>query len=286
VFKKNPISKRETRIHTVRERGLIMNENEIFSMNVNKDTKEENVLKTDISGFDELFAERGIPRGNSVLVAGGPGTGKSTLCRHICYNIVSKGKKCMYVSFEESKERIQRSMEKFGWNATKFIEDGSFLIQKINPLDILRMKFGSLGGSGSATEVSYKIKPLVIPGGFHPEVIVVDSLSAIISVSITKDKNYRAYLQQLFGFFEETGATSFLITETDPMPTRFSDTGIEEFLADGIVVLYNIQKKDIRENAIEVLKMRYCQHEKKIVLMEITENGIKVYPDKRVSITP
>ena len=263
-----------------------MNENEIFYMNANKDTKEENVLKTDISGFDELFAERGIPRGNSVLVAGGPGTGKSTLCRQICYNIVSKGKKCMYVSFEEGEERILRSMDKFGWNATKFIEDGSFLIQKINPLDILRMKFGSLGGSGSATEVSYKIKPLVIPRGFHPEVIVVDSLSAIISVSITKDKNYRAYLQQLFGFFEETGATSFLITETDPIPTRFSDTGIEEFLADGIVVLYNIQKKDIRENAIEVLKMRYGKHEKRIVLMEITENGIKVYPDKRVVITP
>ena len=273
-------------IHTIRESGLIMNENEIFYRNVNTNAKKENVLKTDISGFDELFAERGIPRGNSVLVAGGPGTGKSTLCRQICYNIVSKGKTCMYVSFEEGKERIQRSMEKFGWNATKFIEEGSFLIQKINPLDILRMKFGSLGGSGSATEVSYKIKPLVIPGGFHPEVIVVDSLSAIISVSITKDKNYRAYLQQLFGFFEETGATSFLITETDPMPTRFSDTGIEEFLADGIVVLYNIQKKDTRENAIEVLKMRYGKHEKKIVLMEITENGIKVYPDKRVSITP
>jgi len=273
-------------IHTTRESGLTMNENEIFYRNVNTNAKKENVLKTDISGFDELFAERGIPRGNSVLVAGGPGTGKSTLCRQICYNIVSKGKTCMYVSFEEGKERIQRSMGKFGWNAAKFIEEGSFLIQKINPLDILRMKFGSLGGSGSATEVSYKIKPLVIPGGFHPEVIVVDSLSAIISVSITKDKNYRAYLQQLFGFFEETGATSLLITETDPMPTRFSDTGIEEFLADGIIVLYNIQKKDIRENAIEVLKMRYGKHEKKIVSMEITENGIKVYPDKRVFITP
>jgi len=261
-----------------------MNENEIFYTNVDTYTKKENVLKTDISGFDELFAEKGIPRGNSVLVAGGPGTGKSIFCRQICYNIVSKGKKCMYVSFEEGKERIQRSMEKFGWDVAKFIEDGSFLIQKINPLDILRMKFGTLGGSGSATEVSYKIKPLVIPVGFNPEVIVVDSLSAIISVSITKDKNYRAYLQQLFGFFEETGATSFLISETNPMPTRFSDTGIEEFLADGIVVLYNIQKNVFRENAIEVLKMRYSKHEKRIVLMEITEKGIKVYPNKSVVI--
>jgi len=249
-----------------------------------KDTKKAKILKTDISGFDELFKEKGLPRGNSILVAGGPGTGKSTFCRQVCFNIVSKGKTCMYVSFEESKDRIIRSMESFGWDATKYLEEGKLLIQKVNPLDILRMKFGSIGGSGSATELSYKIKPLVIPKEFNPEIIVVDSLTAIIAASVTKDKNYRVYLQQLFSFFEETGATSFLITETDPIPTRYSETGIEEFLADGIIVLYNIQRPTSRENAIEILKMRYGKHQKKIVLMEITEKGIKVSPDKTVSI--
>ena len=247
--------------------------------------KKEGVLKTDVSGFDELFARGGIPKGNSVLIAGGPGTGKSILCRQICFNLVSKGKKCMYVSFEESKERIAKSMENFGWDVRKFIENGDLLIQKINPLDILRMKFGSIGGSGSAAELSYKIKPLVIPKDFQPDVIAVDSLSAIIEASVTKDKNYRVYLQQLFSFFEETGATSFLITETDPIPTHFSETGIEEFLADGIIVLYNFQKEDFRENAIEILKMRYSKHQKKIVLMEIADNGIIIHPEKRVLFT-
>jgi KaiC/GvpD/RAD55 family RecA-like ATPase len=124
----------------------------------------------------------------------------------------------------------------------------------------------------------------VIPKDFNPEVIVVDSLTAIIAVSVTKDKNYRVYLQQLFSFFEETGSTSFLITETDPIPTRYSETGIEEFLADGIIVLYNIKRSNSRENAIEVLKMRYSQHEKKSILMQITEKGIKVSPNKAVSL--
>ena len=249
-----------------------------------RNLKQDGVLKTDITGFDELFSGGGIPIGNSVLVAGGPGTGKSIFCRQICYNLVTKGKKCMYVSFEESKERIEKSMEKFGWNVNSFIENGSLLIQKINPLDILRMKFGSIGGSGSATELSYKIKPLVIPKDFHPDIIAVDSLSAIIEASVTKDKNYRIYLQQLFSFFEETGATSFLITETDPIPSRFSESGIEEFLADGIIVLYNYQKEDFRENAIEILKMRDCKHQKKIVMLEITDQGLIVHPEKRVLI--
>jgi len=249
-----------------------------------KSIEKELIMKTHIPGFDELFSEGGIPRRNSVLVAGGTGTGKSTLCRQICYNLVTQEKHCMYVSFEESIEKIERSMVAFGWDAKKYIESGYLLIQKINPLDILRMKFGSVSGSGSATELSYKIKPLIIPKDFNPEVIVVDSLTAIISASISKEKNYRVYLQQLFNFFEETGATSFLITETEPLPIRFSDTGIEEFLADGILVLYNIQRGDHRESAIEVLKMRYSNHQKRVFSMEISGDGIKVYPGRQVML--
>ena len=109
-------------------------------------------------------------------------------------------------------------------------------------------------------------------------------MTAVISASLSKEKNYRVYLQQLFSFFEETGATSFLVAETEPVPTRFSDTGIEEFLADGIVVLYNIRRNNSRENAIEVLKMRYSQHQKKMFSMEIGKQGVVVYPDKQVSI--
>ena len=119
-----------------------------FHMNEDiEEKKEDKVLKTDINGFDNLFAEGGVPKGNSVLVAGGTGTGKSTFCRQVCYSLVSKGKNCMYVSFEESIERIEKSMNNFGWDAKKYIDEGRLLIQKINPLDILRMKFGSISGS-------------------------------------------------------------------------------------------------------------------------------------------
>jgi len=255
-----------------------MDENCVEELNVEK------FLKTNIPGFDDLYEEGGIPRGNSVLVAGGTGTGKSTLCRQICYNLVSNGKNCMYVSFEESIDRIKKSMNNFGWDVQKYMDENHLIIQKINPLDILRMKFGSISGSGSATEISYKIKPLIIPKGFNPEVIVVDSLTAVISASLSKEKNYRVYLQQLFSFFEDTGATSFLVTETEQVPKQFSETGIEEFLADGIIILYNVQKGDCRQNAIEVLKMRYSNHKKKIFALEISREGIKIYLDRQITI--
>ncbi|UCB59529.1 MAG: hypothetical protein JSV67_00215 [Thermoplasmatales archaeon] len=51
-----------------------------------------------------------------------------------------------------------------------------------------------------------------------------------------------------------------------------------------MIVLYNFQNANIRENAIEILKMRYGKHEKKIVTMEITEKGVTVHPDKNINI--
>ena len=126
------------------------------------------------------------------------------------------------------------------------------------------------------------MEPLILPKGFRPDVIALDSLTAIASAFTGKEESYRAYIEQLFRFFERIEANAFLITETKQVPTIFSQTGVEEFLADGVVVIYNIKRGNVRERAIEMLKLRGARHEEKIVAMEITENGIVVYPNQQV----
>jgi hypothetical protein len=129
-----------------------------------------------------------------------------------------------------------------------------------------------------------ELEPLSITDtvGFKPDFIVLDSLTAISSTFQGKEQSYRFYVERLFRFFEKIGATTFLITETQQIPEVFSPTGVEEFLADGVVVIYNIRRQNTRENAIEVLKMRGVKHQKKIVSMSITEKGIVVNPNKEV----
>jgi len=77
-------------------------------------------------------------------------------------------------------------------------------------------------------------------------------------------------------------ANSLLITETEQIPKVFSKTGVEEFLADGVVVLYNIKRGNIRERAIEILKLRGAEHQKRIVAFEVTREGVIVYPEQEV----
>src|SRR3989338_2350439 len=55
--------------------------------------------------FDDLVHE-GIPRGSSILVEGGPGSGKTLFCLNLAKNMCEMGKKVLYMSFEEPEERL------------------------------------------------------------------------------------------------------------------------------------------------------------------------------------
>ncbi len=239
----------------------------------------KNYVKTGIAGFDELL-EEGIPRGTSVLVAGGAGSGKTIFCLQTLNYHATHGEKCLYMSFEESEERLIQHMEDFGWNPKEMIKKGTLLIKRFNPFDITRSVDALL--MKAKGELLIDVEPVIFPEDFKPDFIVVDSLTAIASAFTGKQDSYRIYIDQLFRFFEKIDATSFLITETKQIPTVFSRTGVEEFLADGVIVLYSIKRGNIRENAIEILKLRGAKHQKKIVAMQVTDNGVVVYPEQEV----
>jgi len=244
-----------------------------------KAKKIKKYVKTGIPGFDELFDE-GIPSGNSVLVAGGAGSGKTIFCLQALAYHANLGENCFYMSFEENEERLKQHMEDFGFEPDKLIKSGKLKIQRTSPFDITRSVDAMLAKEKG--ELLIDIDPVILPKGFKPEFIVLDSLTAIASAFSGKEDSYRIYIERLFRFFEQLGSTVFLITETRQIPEIFSTSGVEEFLADGVIVLYNIKRGDVRENAIEVLKMRGEKHQKKIVAMQITDEGIVVYPEQEV----
>jgi circadian clock protein KaiC len=235
-------------------------------------------FRTGVAGLDSLFKE-GIPANSSVLVAGGAGSGKTLLCLQMLYNAAKEGKKCFYMSFEESEERLKRHMKNFGWNLG--VKGGNLLIQRFNLFDITR-SIDALMAKQSG-DLLIEVEPVILPKGFKPDIIVVDSLTAIASAFYGKGETYRLYINQLFRFFEDQGVITFLISETNQDPKVYSPAGVEEFLADGVIVLYNIRSGNVREHGFEVLKMRGVGHERKIVAMQIVEGkGIEIYPEQEV----
>lgn len=253
-----------------------------------KSNTEGKYVSTGITGFDNLF-KNGIPKGSSILVAGGAGSGKTNFCLQILAHHASHGKKCYYMGFKEPSDRLIQNMKNFGWNPKKFIDSGNLKIKRFLTSEIYY--YDKKSGSDIQAMMTKDVDPLLMELeplaiaediGFKPDFIVLDSLTALSSAFRGKEQSYRFYIERLFRFFEKIGSTNFLITETRQIPEIFSPMGVEEFLADGVIVIYNIRRKNIRENAIEVLKMRGEPHQKKIVAMQITDKGIEVYPEEEV----
>ena len=249
-----------------------------------KDKKAKKYVVTGMSGFDELF-ENGIPKGSNILVAGGAGSGKTIFCLQTLEYHVSRGKKCFYMSFEESEKRLMEHMEDFGWNPEKLLASGNLKIKRYLPSDIHYLsEKGSSDAMFAKEEDSQllQLEPITLEEGYKPDFVVIDSLTAIASTFMAKESSYRFYAERLFRFFEKMGSTNYFITETNQMPETFSQTGVEEFLADGVIVLYNIKRESTRQRAIEVLKMRGTKHQERIVAMKISDKGMIIYPKQEV----
>lgn len=239
-------------------------------------------VKTGVPGFDELITN-GIPRGNSVLVSGGPGTGKTTFCLQVLKAAAEKGEKCLYLTFEEEVFRLKQHMTSYGWNPDKLEKEGTLVIKRLLPFELSRTVEALLAKASGELIIELDEIEGIIPKGFKPDRIVLDSLSAVAAAFIGKEEGYRIYIEQLFNLFKFIGATSFLITEIEQDTNKYSKSGVEEFLADAVFVFYNIRQKSVRLNALEILKIRGTPHQKKIVPFRIISNqGIVVYPREEV----
>ena len=239
-------------------------------------------VKIGIPGVDDLIVN-GIPKGSSVLVAGGPGSGKTTLCLQTVNYGANNGERCLYLTFEEEKKNLVRHMKDFGWDPEKLEKKGLLIINKMDPFEISRNVEALLAKASGELMINLNEIEGIIPAGFKPDRIVLDSLSAVAAAFSGREEGYRIYIEQLFDLFKRIGATSFLITEIEQDTARYSRSGVEEFLADVVISMYNIRKGSVRVNAIEIIKIRGTDFKKKVVPFKMVSGvGIEVYPQEEI----
>ncbi|PIN77056.1 hypothetical protein COV15_03195 [Candidatus Woesearchaeota archaeon CG10_big_fil_rev_8_21_14_0_10_34_12] len=231
----------------------------------------EEFLKLGINGFDNLI-EKGIPCGTANLVEGGPGSGKTIFCLNIAIDACRRGKKVLYMSFEEPEHRLRNHMRNFGWHPEEYEKKNLLYIKRFNALDIARSVEALL--SEAKKELLIEVQPVLIPTDFKPDIVLIDSLSSIASAFSGEENRFRIYMEQLFRYLEGNNITSFLIRET-ANPTHVGNTFVERgeavsFLSDGIIVIYNVfYPNGRRDRALEIVKMRGTDIARKIVKAEI-----------------
>jgi circadian clock protein KaiC len=81
-----------------------------------------------VEGLDKLFGEALKPP-VTIVIAGHPGAGKTTLASSICYYNAINGHKCFYVSLQEDKAKLYGNMRNLGLDL-----EGSGLVVSFNQL--------------------------------------------------------------------------------------------------------------------------------------------------------
>ncbi|MGM5480838.1 MAG: RAD55 family ATPase [Nanobdellota archaeon] len=237
-------------------------------------------VKTGIGGFDKLI-EKGIPRGSASLICGGPGSGKTIFCLQAAIRAAEAGETCLFMSFEERLDRLREHMRDFGWNPEKLEAQGKLILKRYDPYELTRSVEAMM--EKAKGELMIDISPVIFPDGVNPDKVIVDSLSSVAAAFSQREDAYRTYIEQLFKLFEQMNVTSFFISELVETRLEQGGSAVEQFLADNVIIIYNIKKQNIRESAIEILKMRGTKFQKKIVAMQIVNGaGMVVYPEQRV----
>jgi KaiC/GvpD/RAD55 family RecA-like ATPase len=87
------------------------------------------VVKSGIGGLDSLFSDGGLPAGNSILLVGGPGAGKTVFGMQFLYSGATEyGENGIFVSLLEHPEKIRQHTLKFGWDIETLGEEGKLTL--------------------------------------------------------------------------------------------------------------------------------------------------------------
>ncbi len=230
-------------------------------------------VKTGIIGLDKML-NGGFLQGRNILLSGPAGTGKTTFAAQFLYNGVMKFKEpSLYVTLEESGDKIFEDMAKFGFNLKKAEKKGFYVIG--GPIANLTSYMEKV--DAKVSDIIAEIKEVIEQKKIKR--VVIDSIN-LFTMLLEKESNRRRALAALGNMLSSSGCTSIMTSETKEGSMALSRYGIEEFVVDGVIVLYLARQGPQFVPGVAIRKMRGTAHEKDIKLYRITDKGIVVYPDE------
>ena len=218
-------------------------------------------VPTGIPGLDDLV-EGGIPENFIVLVSGTSGTGKTTFTmQYLTEGVKKYNEKGIYIGLGESIDIIEQSMKNFGMDLNKLAEDDQLVFADIPALEFEEVEALLEGISEDTTR------------------LVIDPLSALLFRYEAMD--LRQKIRELVEIIRSKNITALITTELPENSKGISRFGIEDFLSDGIIVLYYFREGAKRYRGIEVRKMRGTNHSSDIHLYKISSGqGINVFKNR------
>jgi len=223
-------------------------------------------VSTGIQELDELIGG-GFLRTSLILVAGHPGSGKSTLAgQYICAGATDHGENGVYACFSETKTPLIRNWRRFGWDFERLELEGKVSV----------LALSIVGEAGIQENINLILEKI---NSIKAKRLVIDSFTAI-SLAMKEPSEIRFFLRLLYKFVQEIDCTTMVIADIR-WGTETIGSGLEEFIADGIILLEtDFSNDECLRRRLKILKMRGSMHTGEVYPYEITDRGIVILPLK------
>ncbi|VVC04022.1 Circadian clock protein kinase KaiC [Candidatus Bilamarchaeum dharawalense] len=245
------------------------------------------VVKTGVVGLDKLL-DGGYPDNSIILISGGTGTGKTILSLQFLLQGFLQKERGMFITFEQSKDKIIDQCARFGWDFEKY--------EKQNLFRIVTME--DIGIANILTQMKSNIEE------FKPQRMVVDSIT-FMSLSAYSAKRLidldRTTMVELYEASRENSVSSefdglivrkllidfvkilqkrkintLLTSEIPRESVWLSRDTFSEYACDGVLLLKSVAMGTDLHRAIEIVKMRNTKMKGGVYGFDFQKNGIKV----------
>jgi len=223
------------------------------------------LLQTGVPGLDLLLGG-GLPEFSFNLVAGPPGSGKTTLAHQIMFALATPARRALFFTvLGEPPLKMLRYQQQFSY----------FDMSKVGPA----IRYVNLSDSLRSGDFSGVLERIMLEvETFSPSLIFVDSFRSVVQTAKPGNEgvaDLQYFIQELGTRMTSWQATTFLIGEylsSDPEANPIMT------VADGVLSLTQEHEHSTVVRKMRIVKMRGRAHLAGSHNFRITDDGLRTYP--------
>ena len=218
-------------------------------------------LASDLPALDALLGG-GVARGNSTLIIGAPGTGKSSLATKFVAAAAERGQTAAMFIFDESLHTLVTRAASLGLDLQKHIDSGKLFVTPVDPAEL------------APGEFAYLIRHAVEKDG--AVLVVIDSLNGYLN-AMPEERFLTIQLHEMLSYLGQLGvATLMIAAQQGLIGSRMESPVDATYLADSVILLRFFEAAGEVRQAISVIKKRGGAHERTIREFKLEDGAIHV----------